>query len=173
MIGHLIYTYNRLDDARILQEISKNYLSRKLGEIFLIHAYNGKKYFGYERYLEDKLVKMKNKGHFEGASDLINRGISEAEKLPDIDYLIVTASDTWLLDAEYIRKIISEMKNGKKVLATCAWDDRGIANYDKNFIMNLFQIGFATDFFILDMNWQRENKLFPLNFKSISKNSMT
>lgn len=169
MIGHLIYTYNRLDDARISQEISKNYLAKKLGDIFLIHAYNGKKSFGYEKHLEDKLVRMKNKEHFEGASDLINKGIAEAEKIQAIDYLIVTASDTWLLNAEYIKKIISEMKSENKVIATCAWDDRGIADYDKNFFMNLFKIGFATDFFILDMKWQKENKLFPLNFKSISK----
>lgn len=169
MIGHLIYTYNRLDDARILQEISKNHLAKELNGIFLIHAYNGKDSFRYEQYLEDKLIRIKNKGHFEGASDLINRGIAEAEKIQAVDYLIVTASDTWLLNAEYVRKIISEMKSGNKALATCAWDDRGIADYDKKFIMNLFQIGFATDFFILDMNWQRENKLFPLDFKAVSK----
>ncbi len=169
MIGHLIYTYDRLDDARILQEISKNYLAKELGDIFLIHAYNGENSFGYEKYLEDKLIKIKNKGHFEGACDLINQGIAEAGRNLDIDYLMVTASDTWLLNADYIKKIISEMKEMNKVIATCAWDDRGIVEPDINNTMNLFKIGFATDFFILDMKWQRENKLFPLKFKSIAR----
>lgn len=168
MIGHLIYTYNRLDDAKISQEISKNYLSKKLGDIYLIHAYNGESAFGYEKYLEDKLIKIKNKGHFEGACDLINQGIKAAEKNLDIDYLIITATDTWLINADYIQKVISDMKEKKKVIATCAWDDRGMVESDIYNTMNLFKIGFATDFFILDMEWQRENKIFPLKFKSIS-----
>jgi hypothetical protein len=169
MIGHLIYTYDRLDDAKILQEISKKYLAKELGDIFLIHAYNGKNSFGYSKYLEDKLITTKNKGHFEGACDLINKGIIEAEKNLNIDYLIVTAADTWTLNADFIKKVILKMKDSKKVIATCAWDDRGMVEYDKNYTMNLFKIGFATDFFILDMKWQRENRLFPLNLMAVSR----
>jgi len=38
-------------------------------------VHNGKKKFGYEPYLEDKFIQIKNNGHFQGAVDLINRGL--------------------------------------------------------------------------------------------------
>ncbi len=167
MIGHLIYTYNKLDDARILQEISKNYLTNELGEIYLIHSYNGDDSFGYKQYLENKLIKIENRGHFQGACDLINSGIEEAEKNLEIDYLLVTAGDTWTLKADFIKSIIDKMKAGGKVLATSAWDNRGLVNYDSSYVMNPFIMGMATDLFVLDMSWQRKGKLFPLNLETM------
>ena len=169
MIGHLIYTYDHLDDARISQEISKNFLTKTLDPIILIHAYNGKESFGYKQYLEDVLIRRKNIGHFEGACDLLNAGVKEAEKHKEIQYLLVTAADTWVLNEQFLKKIIEDMKKNNQIIATCAWDNRGIKDYDINFLMNLFKIGFASDFFILDMNWQRKVKLFPLDFKSIKE----
>lgn len=168
MIGHLIYTYNKVDDARISQEISRHHLSKCFGKVFIIHAFNGKEDW-YEKYQEDVLVKTKNLGHYAGASLLINAGIAAAEKKKDIDYLLVTAADTWLLSTDYVAGIIKKMEAGQKAVATCAWDNRGIMDYDKNFSMNLFRLGMATDFFIIDLNWQRKNKLFPLDFNGISK----
>lgn len=69
MIGCVIYTYNRINDARINQELTREILgkSKKLGGVFIVHAYNGEESFGYQRYLEDKLITLKNRGHFKGA----------------------------------------------------------------------------------------------------------
>ena len=108
-IGFLIYTYNRIDDAKINMEIIRDIWtkSKLFSDIRIVHAYNGEKEWHPKKYLEDDLIFMKNPGHFQGAAELIDAGIKKfQEKYKNIDYVIVTAPDTWLIRPEYINKII-------------------------------------------------------------------
>jgi len=123
MLGHLIYNYQHLDDARIQQEISKNLYVKAFDKVHLVHAYNGKKEFGYRPHLEDKLIKIKNRGHFKGAADLINAGLKyfTTKKIPGLKYVLVTAADTWLLDVDFLKDLIDQMQREGKVLAASSW----------------------------------------------------
>jgi hypothetical protein len=100
---------------------------------------------------------MNNPGHFEGAVNLINKGILKAQELR-FDYLIVTASDTWLTNKNYIDNIIIEMRNNSQYLACSSW---GTPENE-----SIFRVGFSMDFFIIDINWQKSTGLFPLDYKS-------
>lgn len=158
MIGHVIYTYNKIDDARINQELSRGVLggSEKLGGVYIVHVYNGDKKFGYEKYLEDELVKIKNRGHFQGAVDLINAGIKSISKRKNIRYVLVTASDTWFIKREFIEDLIEKMQREDKYIATSAW---GISKDD-----SIFKMGFSQDFFILDLEWNKKSKFYPIDY---------
>ena len=123
MIGHLIYSYNHLDDVRIQQEISKNLYAKVFGGVHVVHAHNGKKNFGYQKYLEDKLITLQNRGHYQGASDLVNAGLEyfSENRIPKLKYVLVTAADTWILNTELLENIFDEMRKEKKVLAASSW----------------------------------------------------
>lgn len=157
MIGHIIYNYSHLDDARIQQELSKALYTKAFGGVHLVHAYNGKKEFGYEPYLEDKFIKIKNRGHYKGAADLISAGIRylDSAKIKGLKYVLVTAADTWAIDTRFLKKVIREMERDGKVLAASSWGHAGPT--DK-------PTGFSTDFFILDLDWNRQAKIWPLNY---------
>ena len=161
MIGHLIYNHEHILDCQVQQELSKHLYPKTLGEVFLVHAYNGTKKL-YHPYLEDKFIFLKNRGHFQGAADLINAGLEyfTAHKIPGLRYVLVTASDTWLIKPEVIKKIITRMAKEKRVLAASSWG-RGKPNERP--------IGFSTDFFIIDIEWNRTHKLFPLNYELFIK----
>jgi hypothetical protein len=58
-IGHLIYTFNKTLEARINQEISK-----LIFDFPIIHAFNGIGIAQYEKYLEDTLIEIPNRGHY-------------------------------------------------------------------------------------------------------------
>lgn len=158
MIGHIIYTYNKINDARINQELSREVLggSEKFGGVYIVHAYNGNKKFGYEKYLEDELINIKNRGHFQGAVDLINAGIKSISKRKDIRYILVTASDTWFIKREFIENLIERMRKEDKYIAVSAW---GISKDD-----SIFKMGFSQDFFILDLEWNRKSKFYPIDY---------
>ena len=61
-VGILIYTHNRIDDAKINMEIVRN-VWQKSG-LFpgakVVHTFNGKKEWYPEKYLEDDLIVLKN-----------------------------------------------------------------------------------------------------------------
>lgn len=162
MLGHLVYNHNHLDDARIQQEISKNLYAQKLDKTYVVHAYNGEPAFGYKKYLEDKLIKIKNREHFQGAADLINAGLKffTEHKIPGLKYVLVTAADTWALNTQFLAKCLQEMKARGQVLAACSW---GKAVYPEP------PAGLSTDFFIIDIEWNRKAKLFPLNYENFKK----
>ncbi|MCX6766648.1 MAG: hypothetical protein NT170_02605 [Candidatus Moranbacteria bacterium] len=162
-IGVVIYTFDRVDDAKINMEIIRNLWSKLpvFSDITIVHAYNGKKGWYPKKYLENSLVRMKNPGHFQGASDLIDAGTKILIQKKDIDYVIVLASDTWLLKPEYIAKAINEMRKKDLYLATCPW---GLPNRN-----DIRDVGVATDFFCLDIKWARKYKLFPLRYKEFYK----
>ncbi len=159
-IGVLLYTYDRIDDARINLEIirsvwAKNYL---LKDVTIVHSYNGKEEWWPEKFLENELLYLDNPSHFLGAEILINKGIDYFhKKYPDIDYVIILASDTWLVKPGYIEKIVSSMSKEGKYFATCPW---GNPKDD-----NMWKIGMALDFAIVDIKWAVKNNFFPLRYK--------
>ncbi|MDO8729127.1 MAG: hypothetical protein Q7K26_04550 [bacterium] len=157
--GVLMYTYNRTDDARINMEIIRNVWKKSelLKDVKIIHAFNGQKDWWPEKYLEDELLYLDNPGHFAGAELLINEGIKcFTEKYADTDYVVVLASDIWLIKPEYVAEIIKVMTKNNKYLATCPW---GTLEKD-----NMWNIGMAIDFAIFDLKWSFQNHLFPIRY---------
>ena len=155
MLGHLIYTYDRVEDARIQQELSTHLNSQILGGVHIVHTYSGGSTFGYEPYLEAKLIPRKNRGHYRGAVDLINAGLQYfSDSDLDIRYVLVTAADTWIVQTEFLANLISEMEANEKVLATSSWVSEFPAA----------PAGFALDFFVIDLQWNRHAQLFPLDY---------
>lgn len=163
-IGVLIYTYNRIDDARINMDIIRNVWekSRYFENVKIVHSFNGEKSWYTKKESEDDLVILKNSWHFQGAADLIDAGISTFQKKhKNIDYVIVLASDTWLIKPEYIESLLSRMKNDELYLVTCPW---GLP--DRN---DIADVGVAVDFFIIDLKWITKNKMFPIAYGKFQK----
>lgn len=161
MLGHLIYNHNQLDDLRIQEEISKKLYAGKFGGVYLVHAYNGENSFGYKKYLEDKLISRKNKGHFSGAADLIDAGLQffNNRKTEDLRYILVTAADTWLINTEFLEKLTARMEKEGKILAASSW--LNAVGQKPN--------GFSTDFFVIDIKWNRKHGLFPMHYDEFVK----
>jgi len=158
-IGVLIYTYNRTDDAKINMEIIRSVWkkSKYLKNVKIVHSFNGEKKWYSKKYLEDDLVVMKNSWHFQGASDLIDIGIQTFQKkYKNIDYVIVLASDTWLIKSVYVEGILNKMKKDDLYLATCPW---GLPKRN-----DIRDVGMAVDFFIIDLKWATKYKMFPINY---------
>jgi len=154
-----MYTYNRTDDARINMEIIRNIWQKDkyFEDIKIIHSFNGEEEWWTEKYLEDDLLRLENTGHFSGAEILLNEGIEYINnKYPEIEHLVILASDTWIIKPEYIKGIINSMIKDEKYLATCPW---GTEEKD-----NMWKIGMAIDFNILNIKWAVQNKLFPIRF---------
>lgn len=158
-VGVLMYTYDRVDDARINMEIIRRVWSNVplLREVKIVHTFNGKQEWWPETYLEDELCRTENPGHFVGAELLMNAGIRIfEEKYPDITHVIVLASDTWCVKPEYIEGIVRPMALKRQFLATNAWGSKKDSD--------MFKIGMALDFFLIDMNFVRKSKFFPLRY---------
>lgn len=81
-------------------------------------------------------------------------------KIVGLDYVLVTAADTWLLDVNFLQQLIKEMKRGNKILAASSW---GRAIYPEK------PTGFSLDFFVIDINWNRKSKLFPIDYEKFIK----
>lgn len=162
-IGVVIYTHNRVDDAKINIEIIRNLweASGLFNNVKIVHSFNGEKSWYPKKYLENDLVVLKNSWHFQGAADLIDAGLKKMSLYKNIDYVIVLAADTWLINPGYLNKLLTQMKGDEFRLATCAW---GLLE------QNLIQkTGVATDFFILDLKWAKKYKLFPINYGEFYK----
>jgi hypothetical protein len=158
-IGFLIYTHNRIDDARINMEVIKNVWAKSnlFSDIKIVHAYNGLKKWYSRKYLEDDLLRIKNPGHFQGAAELIDVGIKKYfNKYNEIDYLIVLSSDTWNIKPKYVFRILDKMMKNNLYLATCSW---GLP--ERNIIAD---VGMAVDFFIIDLKWAKKYRMFPINY---------
>jgi hypothetical protein len=160
-IGVLMYTYNRVDDAKINMEIVRNVWQKNkyFQNTTIIHSYDGEKNWYSEKYLEDELVTIKNSWHFQGASDLIDAGIKKFKK--DIDYVIVLASDTWLINPAYIERILIRMEKEALYLATNPW---GLQKRN-----DFRDVGMAVDFFIIDAKWAKKYKMFPVDYGEFHK----
>lgn len=155
-IWYLIYTYDRVIDAKIQMEIVRNIYEKELWKIFIVHSYNWDKNWYKNKYLEDKLIRSKNPGHYQWASDLIDLWIKEFEKLK-LDYIIISASDTWLLNINFLKNTLLLMKKENKSLFSCPWWTPNINDFR--------DVWMATDFFIIDLKWEKKYKMFPVNYK--------
>lgn len=163
-IGVLLYTFDRVEDAYINQEIIRNVWQKSdlFGSIKIVHAYNGEKPWYPKRYLEDVLIRRKNPGHFLGAAELIDAGIQQCRKrFPSVRYVVVLASDTWLTNPRYVSQLVKRMIAEKKYWATCAW------NVPKR--MDFFDVGASVDFFIIDIYWAVKNKMFPIAYRQFQQ----
>ena len=141
-LGFLIYTYNKVDDARINMELVRSlwHQSQLFQNIIIVHAYNGDRSWYSTKYLEDKLINLHNSGHYQGAAELIDAGIKVfEEQYAYVNYVVVLASDTWLVNPCYVAEILKSMQDNRLRLATCAW------NLDEE--VSIFEVGMATDFF--------------------------
>lgn len=160
----LIYTYNRVDDAKINMEIIRDIWakSKLFSDIKIVHSYNGEKKWYSKKYLEDDLVVLKNSGHFQGAAELIDAGIKRiVKKYKKIDYAIVVSSDTWNIFPKYVNSILEKMEKDELCLATCAW---GLPNRN-----DLTDVGIAADYFIINLKWAKKYKMFPINYYDFYK----
>lgn len=164
-IGCLIYTHERVDDARINMELIRNSWQKAglFSRIKIIHLYNGRQSWYPKKYLEDVLIrKTKNPGHYSGAAELIDAGIARFQKMyPKIRYVVVLAADTWCLKPRYIARVIRTMQQNSQSLATCPW---GLpARYKE------ITVGMAIDFFIMDVQWAKRYGMFPLRYAEFVK----
>lgn len=115
-------TFNRVDCARINQEIIKLNYSRPLP---VVHACS---HGSYQRYLEDIFVPCEPKTLQEGALDLLQRSIVSATKAFSPKYLVHLEGDTWIMNEQVIHNIISKMDRKKELMiCTSAWDEDTLA----------------------------------------------
>lgn len=164
-IGFLIYTYDRIDNAKINMKIIEDLWrkSEMFGSIKIIHSYNGRKSWYPQKYLEDVLIRRKNPGHFQGAAELIDAGMKEIhENFSRLDYIIVLAADTWLLNVKYVYQVLQDMSENNLYLATCPW---GLSDERKDFT----DVGMAVDFFIINQKWAKKFRMFPIDFNNFSE----
>lgn len=155
-IGYIIYTYDRIHDACIQMEIVRWLWEKVFWKIHIIHSYNGDPSWNFQ-YLEDEIITMENPWHFEGAANLIDKWIERAKTM-DLDYIVVSASDTWMMKLDFILSKLEEMRKDGKALLTCPWWYPGFNNPQ--------DVWMATDFFIIDANWEKKNNIFPLRYAS-------
>jgi hypothetical protein len=163
-IAVLLYTFDRIDDAKINQEIIReNWTAHSaFNDIKIVHTFNGEKVWWPEKYLEDDLLYLENTGHFSGVEQMINKGIDHIlERYSEYDYVIMLASDTWLCRPDYVADLLQVMHDSEKYLATCAWGTK-----KKN---NIWNIGMGLDFCILDLKWLARSQMFPLRFIDFSE----
>ena len=115
-------TFNRIDCARINQEILKlNYRN----SFPIVHACSSSI---YEQYLEDLLIRCEPGNLRAGALDLLQRSLEAAAAKFQPEYIIHLEGDTWIMDENIIHDIISEMDRNKSLMiCTSAWDEDWLA----------------------------------------------
>ncbi|EKE29564.1 MAG: hypothetical protein ACD_2C00145G0001 [uncultured bacterium (gcode 4)] len=154
-LAYVIYTYDRIHDALVQMEIVRHLWAKKFTKIEIIHVYNWNPEWYSGKTLEDHFLRTTNPGHFEGAANLIDIGVEHALNI-DCDYVVVSAADTWMMDADLMEAKINQMRIENKVLLTCPWGNPALGNPQ--------DVWFATDFFVFDAKWERKNKMFPLKY---------
>lgn len=163
-IAVAVYTYDRVDDARINFEIIRNIWegSKYFNNVTIIHSYNGDLKWYPHQYLENKLIRIKNRGHYPGAADLIESGVNYVlNNNTEIDYVVTLAADTWILDPSFVHNIIEKMAvEGKYVAASC---------WGNPFEINSMKMGLSTDLFVIDTRWAKDCVLFPLKYDDFYK----
>jgi hypothetical protein len=115
-------TFNRIDCARINQEIIKLNYKRTFP---IVHACSSS---AYERYLEDLLVRCEPGNLKAGALDLLQRSLQAAAEKFAPKYIVHLEGDTWIMDEDVIHDIISDMERNKSLMiCTSAWDEDWLA----------------------------------------------
>jgi len=115
-------TFNRIDCARINQEIIKlNYKST----FPIVHACSSS---SYDEYLEDLLIRCEPGNLKAGALDLLQQSLEAAVAKFKPDYLVHLEGDTWIMDEGVIHDIIAAMDRNKSLMiCTSAWDEDWLA----------------------------------------------
>jgi len=115
-------TFNRIDCARINQEIIKlNYRN----SFPVVHACSSS---NYEQYLEDLLIRCESRNLRAGALDLLQRSLEAAAAKFQPEYIVHLEGDTWIMDEDIIHDIISAMDRNKSLMiCTSAWDEDWLA----------------------------------------------
>lgn len=114
-------THDRIDCARINQEIIKLNYRRALPIVHAVSATD------YRPYLEDVLVSCEARPLKAGALNLLQRSIAAATSAFDADYLVHLEGDTWLMDEDVIQRYIAKMEADERlVLCTCSWNEEGL-----------------------------------------------
>jgi len=122
-------TFNRIDCARINQEIIKlNYTN----PFPIVHACSSSY---YEKYLEDVLAPCEQPSLPQsqasaiatlqhGALNLLKQSLAAAMEKFSPEYLVHIEGDTWIMDEQVIHNIIAKMDHNKKLMiCTSAWDE--------------------------------------------------
>jgi len=122
-------TFNRIDCARINQEIIKLNYAEPLP---IVHACSSS---NYEKYLEDVLVPCEQPAVPQsqtsaigvlqyGALNLLKRSLASAMERFSPEYLVHLEGDTWIMDERVIHNIIAKMDREKElIICTSAWDE--------------------------------------------------
>ena len=125
-------TYNRIDCARINQEIIKLNYSHPFP---IVHACSSS---SYDKYLEDVLVpceqpslqasrvsEIERIGILQrGALNLLQKSIAVAQKVFSPKYIIHLEGDTWIMKERIIHDILAKMDRQEQLmLCTSAWDE--------------------------------------------------
>jgi hypothetical protein len=152
-IAQAINTYNRITDAKVQMELTRNVWNEEseLKDVDIYHGYTGNPEKYKEKYLENYLYKLDNPGHYEGACLLINRLIKETlDSKINYDFIILASADTWILKPKELVNVLHTMKEKNYQLTTSRW-----------FFVKLL----STEFFIITPNFAKQ--VFPLNFSNI------
>ncbi len=164
-------TYNRVDDARGGMEILRHVWAshRELGDVPLLHVYNGEPGWWPSAYLEDELLVVENeRTHFRGAAKLLDAGVvALPERFPSVRYLVVVAGDVWLYRPEWVAGVLKNMRDGGKKLASARWMIEAFTDrlLPSGAVRGLLPTdGLACDFFIVDLHWALEWGMFPLQY---------
>ncbi len=178
LLGVVISTHDRVDDARINLEIV-NALWSKRFDLRIVHAYNGAPERWTTNGAEDnyKTIRRRNLGHFAGAVDLMEVGMlalagehhdclcrdcvrrdrEGIEGIAPPSYAVHMSADTWLTNPDYLAGVIGEMGHGEKRLASCAWGNE----LDDN----PWTLGLALDFCVVDLAWAFRYGMLPLHYE--------
>jgi hypothetical protein len=115
-------TFNRIDCARINQEIIK--LNYRDG-FPIVHACSSD---SYEPYLEDVFTRCERKELRTGALDLLQRSLRLATEKYNPEYIVHLEGDTWIMNEAVIHDIISTMdKDRRLMICASAWDEDWLA----------------------------------------------
>ena len=115
-------TFNRIDCARINQEIIKLNYRRSFP---IVHACSSD---SYVQYLEDMLIRCERKEMRLGALGLIQQSLRAAAEHFEPEYIVHLEGDTWIMDETVIHNIISDMdRNRSLMICTSAWDEDWLA----------------------------------------------
>jgi hypothetical protein len=115
-------TFNRIDCARINQEIIKLNYSNPLP---IVHACSGS---SYREYLEDVYVPCEPASLHHGALNLLQRSLNSAVESFSPKYIVHLEGDTWIMNERVIYDIIAEMDRNKQLMiCSSAWDEDQLA----------------------------------------------
>ena len=171
-VAAIVMTHDRLDDARANIEIIRSCWTAPgaFCNVVVAHAYNGAADVDPVGREADLTVRApSDRGHFVGAADLIDAGLSAvARRHPALTYAVCLASDTWVYRPDSLAKIVAEMAERGQRLAAAEWQiDPAVHGVARNRGAGLLPgSGLSTDYLVVDIHWAYQYGLLPLNFGS-------